>query len=119
MAEARYTGSALHKRTAADYGFHPPANPRPNKSLCDGTGRAVRLGEARALFREALDRGMISGIGEDGFPKYVWAVDPEGRAYESKREQGSPNYHGYELGEDDEGMRRLVIEEWRLRCQGN
>ena len=119
LDEAHYTGSALHKRSAADYGFHPPANPRPTKSLCDGTGRTVRLGEAKALFRQGVERGMISRTGEDGFPKYVWAVDSEGRAYESKLEQGSRNYHGYELGEDDDGMRRLVIEEWRLRCQAN
>ena len=51
--EARYTGSAHHKRRPADYGFHPPANPRPHKSLCDG-GRSVRLEEAKALFREGV-----------------------------------------------------------------
>lgn len=33
--EARYTGSAHHKRRGADYGFSPPASPRPHKSLCD------------------------------------------------------------------------------------
>ncbi len=30
---ARYTGSANHKRLAADYGFHPPTN-RARTSLC-------------------------------------------------------------------------------------
>ena len=119
LDEAHYTGSALHKRSAADYGFNPPASPRPSKSLCDGTGRTVRLDEATALFRAGLERGMISSTGEDGFPKCVWAVDAEGRAYESKREQGSRNYHGYELGQDDDGMRRLVLKEWQLRCRAN
>ena len=119
LAQAEYTGSALHKRTAADYGFHPPANPRPNKSLCDGTGRVVRLGEARALFREGVERGMIGSLGGDGLPKYVWAVDAEGRAYEAKLEQGRATYHGYELGEDDDGMRRMIVEEWRLRCRAS
>ena len=119
LEEARYTGSAHHKRAGADYGFRPPANPRPNKSLCDGSGRTVKLAEARALFRAGLERGMISRTGEDGFPKYVWAVDPEGRVYESKLEQGGRNYHGYELREDDDGMRRLVLKEWRLRCRAN
>ncbi len=58
---------------------------------------------------------MIGGPGQDGFPKYVWAVDAEGRAYEAKL--GSvPEYHGYALGEDDDAMRRLVVREWRLRC---
>ncbi len=117
LNEACYTGSALHKRTAADYGFLPPANPRPNKSLCDGSGRIVRLAEARDLFREGVERGMISKTGQGRFPKYVWAVGSDGRVYESKLGQGSGNYHGYELGEDDDGMRRLVVEEWRLRCQ--
>ncbi len=77
------------------------------------------LNEARALFREGIERGMISNIGEDGFPKDIWAVDSEGRAYESKLEQGSRHDHGYELGEDDDGMRRLVLEEWGLRCKAN
>lgn len=34
-----YVGSAHHKRSPGDYGFHPPVSPRPWKSLCDGTGR--------------------------------------------------------------------------------
>lgn len=33
LAEARYAGSALHKSKPADYEFHPPVNPRPDKSL--------------------------------------------------------------------------------------
>lgn len=119
LDEACYTGSALHKRSAADYGFHPPANPRPNKSLCDGSGRIVRLADARALFRKGVKRGMISNADDGRLPKYVWAVDSAGRVYESKLEQGSSNYHGYELGEDDDGMRRLVVNEWRSRCQAS
>ncbi len=113
--KARYTGSPHHKRSGADYGFHPPANPRPNKSLCDGAGRNPRRAEAQALFREGLKRGMISAPGHDGFPKYVWAVDPEGHAYEAKLGR-APEYHGYALGEDDDAMRRLVVTEWRSRC---
>ena len=113
--EARYTGSALHKRRGADYGFSPPANPRPHKSLCDG-GRVVARDEARALFREGVRRGMISTFREDELPKYVWSVASDGRVYEAKVERGSRNYHGYELGRDDEAMRRLIIEEWRARC---
>ena len=55
-SEACYTGSALHKRRGADYGFTPPANPRPHKSLCDGD-RVVARDEARALFREGVCGG--------------------------------------------------------------
>lgn len=113
--EARYTGSAHHKRQGADYGFSPPANPRPNQSLCDG-GRGVGKDEARALFQEGVRRGMISTFREGGLPKYVWAVASDGRAFEAKIERGSRHYHGYELGDDDGIMRRLVIKEWRARC---
>ena len=56
---AKYVGSAYHKRTPGDYRFVPPASPRPNKSLCDGS-RSLNLAEAEALFREGLRRGMYS-----------------------------------------------------------
>ena len=58
---------------------------------------------------------MMSAVPEDGLPKYVWAVDREGHAFEAKCEQGSRTYHGYELGGDDEDMRRWVIKEWGQR----
>ena len=115
LGTACYTGNSHHKRFAADYGFHPLVNPRPNKSLCDGSGRTVKLSEAQALFREGVRLGMVSGACEDGLSKYVWAVDADGRAYEAKISRGSRNYHGYELGKDD-AMRRLVYDEWRVRC---
>ena len=50
LSESRYVGSAHHKRYAADYGFAPPANPRPHKSLCDGINRR----EALDLFRSGI-----------------------------------------------------------------
>ena len=114
----QYTGSPHHKRIPADYGFHPPVSPRPNKSLCDGH-RCVQLHEATALFREGIDRGMISThrIGEN--PKYVWAVDSEERVFESKLERGYDKYHGYELTKDEKTMRQRVIEEWVQRCPAN
>ncbi len=115
LDEACYIGSAHHKRTPADYGFDPPVNPRPNKSLCDGA-RSVRRDEARALFREGVRRGLISRIPAGGLPKYVWAVDDDGQAYEAKLEAGSRNYHGYALGDNDDAMRQLIVEEWRGRC---
>ena len=114
-SQASYTGSPHHKRNPADYDFHPPANPRPNKSLCDGS-RTVRLDEAQDLFREGIKRGMISVYPKSGLPKYVWAVDSDGRVYEAKRDMNSPNYHGYELGDDEDAMRRMILKEWSLRC---
>ncbi len=118
VKQAQYTGSAHHKRNPADYGFHPPANPRPNKSLCDAS-RSVRLADAQSLFREGIKRGMISVYPEGGLPKYVWAVDSDGRVYEAKRDRNSSNYHGYELGDDEGAMRKMVLTEWNLRCLTN
>ena len=116
LGKACYTGSPHHKRVPDGYGFHPPVNPRPNKSLCDGSGPSPTKEEATSLFRQGIRRGMISAVNDDGFPKYVWAVDSAGRAYEAKLERGSPRYHGYELGKDDDAMRQWVLEEWRSRC---
>ena len=50
------------------------------------------------------------------YPKYVWAIDTCGRVFEAKLEKGGNGYHGYELGEDEDAMRQLVIEEWKTRC---
>ena len=116
--QARYSGSPLHKRHPADYGFHPPVSPRPTKSLCDGN-RIIRRAEAQALFQKGIQRGMISAPTEGELPKYVWAVDEQGHVYEAKRGGNGLEYHGYELGDDDGDMKRLVIKEWNLRCQTN
>ena len=113
--QVRYTGSPHHKCIPVDYGFDKPASPRPHKSLCDGN-RCVPEDEAQALFDDAINRGMISSHRLGEFPKYVWAVDAEDRVYEAKLEKGANRYHGYELGEDEETMRQLVIHEWKLRC---
>ena len=82
---AIYTGSPHHKRFPSDYNFHPPANPRPNKSLCDSK-IIIKRNEARTLFREGIRRGMISEPMNDGLPKYVWAVKENDSVYEAKRE---------------------------------
>ena len=58
---------------------------------------------------------MTSSFRAGDLPKYVWAVDLKGRAYEAKLEQGSRNYHGYKLGNND-AMQQLVTKEWNQRC---
>ena len=117
MNEAQYTGSPHHKQRPADYGFVPPVGPRPHKSLCDGN-RSLKVREARALFRDGIERRMFSDFRGDHLPKYVWAVDSNGHAYEAKLEQNTANYHGYAL-EAADAMRRVVIEEWKARCRTN
>jgi hypothetical protein len=107
-----YVGSALHKTKPGDYGFHPPVNPRPWKSICDGL-RVIVLAEARELFRQGILGGMFSKFPAGGAPKYVWTVDDAGEVYEAK--VGNNGYHGYRLEEDD-AMRKLVLREWAKRC---
>jgi len=47
-AKLTYVGSALHKKKPGDYGFQPPVNPRPWKSICDGA-RVIVLSEAQVV----------------------------------------------------------------------
>jgi len=110
-----YVGSGHHKLRPGDYGFMPPQNPRPSKSVCDKL-RPVLLAEAQALFARGIELGMISRPADNGAPKYVWTVDESGEAYEikSKPEQ-EVTYHGYRLGVDDP-QRSYVLREWTKRC---
>ncbi|MBE3604755.1 hypothetical protein IMX07_14095 [bacterium] len=116
-AKLTYTGSAHHKTNPGDYGFQPPVNPRPWKSICDGS-RVIRRAEARNLFRRGILLGVFSDFREEEAPKYVWAVDGEGEAYEAKVIPGTSEYKGYRLEEDD-AMRDLVLKEWAKRCTTN
>jgi hypothetical protein len=107
-----YVGSGHHKRHPADYGFQPPVSPRPWKSVCDGI-RIITLGEARGLFRLGITMGLFSDFPDDGVPKYVWSVDPNGEPYEAKFDRDG--YHGYRLEEEDD-MRVVVLREWQRRA---
>jgi hypothetical protein len=110
-----YVGSGHHKRRPADYGFQPPVSPRPWKSVCDGR-RVIPKDEAILLFRTGIVNGMFSNLSDDRTPKYVWAVDAEGEAYEAKI--GSDGYHGYRLEEEDD-FRVSVLKEWNQRCSAS
>lgn len=103
-----YVGSAIHKRFPGDYGFQPPANPRPWKSLCD-TGGPILLAQAKHLLKSGILKGMISTYFQCDVPKYIWSVDALGRAFEAKI--GLGGYHGYMLESDDE-MAELVLRAW-------
>ncbi|HJU15484.1 MAG TPA: hypothetical protein VJ770_03355 [Stellaceae bacterium] len=110
----RYGGSSLHKLYPGDYGFVPPINPRPSKSLCDELRPLLRA-DAVMLFRKGLAAGMVSRFESGGVPKYVWAVDAEGEVYEAKAKPPDTSYHGYRIGEDEPEMRRYILREWRAR----
>jgi hypothetical protein len=112
---ARYVGSANHKLSPGDYGFFPPANPRPSKSLCDDC-RKLLLAEAARLLNSGILKGMMSSPGLGQLPKYIWAVDANGQVYEAKTKPGQDvTYHGYRLGDDERQMRAYVLIEWNKR----
>lgn len=115
LRDARYVGSALHKTRPADYGFTPPTAPRPHKSVCDDI-RIVKHREASELLRSGIALGMVSRYRVMGLPKYIWAVDVAGEVYEAKLD-ANHCYHGYRLRADERAMRRLVMREWKRRCQ--
>lgn len=108
---ATYVGSANHKRYPGNYGFHPPSNPRPWKSMCDAH-RIVSKEEAQFLLEQAVLKGMVSTLALDGIPKYIWSVDQNGAAYEAKI--GNGGYHGYRLEADDD-MSDMVRAQWARR----
>lgn len=114
-ARVRYVGSGHHKRSPADYGMDR-TSPRPTKSLCDAA-KLVTLDEARRLLREGILRAMVSPLGNDSFPKYVWSVADDGEVYEAKTHPNTPGqYHGYPLEAEDD-MRSYVTRFWVERCK--
>lgn len=115
---ARYQGSPHHKTRPADYGFEPPVAPRPSKSVCDGK-RVIQSDEAQELLCAGIRLGMVSShrsYRQGEWPKYVWAVDESGEAYEAKLGHDQRRYHGYRLAEDDR-MREWVLAEWSKRTK--
>ena len=114
FAAARYHGMGHHKTKPADYGFDPPAAPRPSKSVCDDK-RIVMRAEAVRLFRAGVRRGLVSTHMVGELPKYAWALDGHGEVYEAKLGGDMRSYHGYRLREDERAMREWVVEEWESR----
>ena len=106
-----YSGSPYHKRNAGDFGLTPPAQPRPDKMLCDDAG-IVRVADAAHYLREGMRKGMVSEIDSHGYPRYVWAVTKDGIVLEATRTNaGLGEYHGYPLFEPDP-FRDVVLDRW-------
>lgn len=117
VARVSYEGSSLHKLTPGNYGFVPPTNPRPTKSPCDDR-RTVLKEEASALMVAGVRAGMVSAFAGEGVPKYIWAVDDDGEVYEAKTSPGQETaYHGYRLGDNEKQLKKMILQEWKQRCQ--
>lgn len=111
VARLQYVGSANHKRYPGNYGFHPPSNPRPWKTVCD-SHRPLLLEDAKQLMAAGIRKCLISSPDSDGVPKYIWSVDHNGVPYEAKI--GNGGYHGYPLYSDDD-MCAVVLKSWADR----
>lgn len=80
-----------------DFGLDPPSSPRPDKTLCDGTGIFERS-KAVELLQEGVRRGLISVQERDGLPQNVWAVTLDGIPLEAQLEnQVEATYRGYPM----------------------
>jgi hypothetical protein len=110
-AAVRYGGNPEHKRNPGDFGLTPPANPRPDKSLCDIAQIFTRDAAIRHL-RAGIDRGLISQDSENGYPKNIWAVTDDGIPLEAQLENKILcMYHGYPVSETDP-FSEIILDRW-------
>jgi len=92
-----YSGNAAHKKHQVDFGLTPPAQPRLNKTLCDGTQVNWQL--AVRLLRTGAKLGLISIQERNGLPQNIWAVSPNGIPLEAQLDNVElATYHGYPMG---------------------
>jgi hypothetical protein len=109
----RYGGNPEHKSKPSDFCLHPPANPRPGKTLSDKV-REFTKAEALELLRDGVKRGMVSVQPRGRWPQNVWSVQ-EDEPFEAQLEnQDLAVYHGYPMPSDDD-FRALVLTEWTRR----
>jgi hypothetical protein len=106
-----YAGNPAHKKHPADFGLTPPAQPRLNKTLCDGT--QVKLHLAMKLLRTGAKMGLISIQEHNGLPQNIWAVSPNGVALEAQLDNvEAATYHGYPMGLDDP-LANEILARWK------
>ncbi len=111
---ATYEGSPHHKRNPGDFGLMPPAAPRADKTLCDEAG-ICRLEEASELFDRAIAAGLVSEQFVGQFPKYMWVIDGEGRAFEAiYGGSRTGRYHGYPIRRSNPFFDEIV-DAWNRR----
>lgn len=110
-SRVRYIGNPVHKRNPGNFALTPPAQPRPDKTLCDEAG-IFRVAKAQHYLEEGVRRGMISPTAQDGFPKHVWAVTADSIVLEANyNNEGPGHYHGYPLLKPDP-FRQIVLDHW-------
>jgi hypothetical protein len=109
VKSVRYGGHPHHKREPGDFSLTPPAQPRPDKTLCDGAG-ITRHAEAVRWLLEGIKRGLVSDYPESGFPRNVWAVTDQGIVLEARGDDKG-NYHGCPLFKPDP-FRHVVLQRW-------
>jgi hypothetical protein len=111
-----YTGNTAHKKHPGDFGLTPPAQPRLNKTLCDGTQVNLRL--AVRLLRTGARLGLISIQEQNGLPQNIWAVSPNGIPLEAQLENvESATYHGYPMGSGDP-LSTEILARWKEGATG-
>ena len=114
LSEVLYGGNPEHKRSPGDYGFTPPAQPRPGKTLCDAEGPFLK-DNALELLKSGLAKGMVSVRNNNGWPQNVWAISDTGELFEAQLENSIRGiYHGYPMPKNDD-FRLEVIREWKRR----
>ena len=106
-----YRGSPYHKKHPGDYGLTPPAQPRMNRTLCDGT--EVKLLTANRLLRKGAKLGLISVQQRNGFPQIIWAVSPNGIVLEAQLDnEEAATYHGYPV-DPNNPLAKEVVSRWK------
>ena len=106
-----YGGNPEHKRTPGDFGLTPPAQPRADKTLCEGAN-VVTKSEAERLLKEGVRRGLVSVQKRGQFPQNIWAVTHSGYPLEAQLEnQQLGIYHGYPVPHTDP-FGEVIVEYW-------
>lgn len=112
VQKVSYGGNPEHKRNPGDFGLMPPAQPRADKSLCDGAGILSRESATR-LLRRGIERGMISAQRRGAFPQNIWSVTDGDIALEAQLEnEEKGTYHGYPMPENDP-FQSEVLARWK------
>ena len=114
--KVKYVGSPFHKRNPGDFGLKPPAQPRPDKTLCDKV-KIFEVKTAQKLLLSGVAKGLISTQRRGDFPQNIWAVTSDGVPLEAQLDNvDTGTYHGYPMGDGDP-LARKVLEQWSAEAK--